>query len=141
MTTANAIDGKAGQQSDGDALLIKLATIHDKLLTGPMVQNDLMRAWDKARALIANGQKSDLPRQIFECAIEDIQDDVEELMVLISNIPKRESVEDEISTLRMALEDIEMHSVLPFTGIKWMNYIHEVAGKALSNEKEDQATK
>ncbi len=89
-----------------DSLIGKLAAIHDKLLTGPSVQNQIMRAWDSARALIQEGDDSDLPRSIFESAIEDIQDDVEECLKMLDELRGEIPVVDRVA-LKQALDFLD----------------------------------
>jgi hypothetical protein len=40
--------------------------------------------------------------------------------------------EARLATAKIALEDIKAHSVKPFVGYKWRNYIHVVADEALT---------
>lgn len=61
---------------------------HDELETGATIQNMLMKQWDKARAAIAEGDRSDRPRNIFESAMNIIQEMIEDVIVQADKLEK-----------------------------------------------------
>jgi len=57
-------------------------------LTGPCVDSKLMNAWDSARGHIIEYPESTYPREVFECAVDEIESELREALATIPEAVK-----------------------------------------------------